>query len=69
MNGPRASWVGALLTALLASCASHALAHPAKANERLPTVGMAPGFTLTAQSGERVALEDLRGKVLAVTFI
>jgi protein SCO1/2 len=32
-------------------------------------VGAAPGFTLTTQTGERLALADLKGKVLAVTFI
>ena len=64
-----AAWVRALLTALLASCTLHAWGHAAKANGRLPTVGPAPGFALTTQSGERLALGDLRGKVLAVTFI
>ena len=69
MNGRRASWVGALLIALLASRAGQVPAHPAKANERLPTIGTAPEFALTSQADERVALADLRGKVLAVTFI
>ena len=40
-----------------------------KGNARLPTVGAAPEFALTNQAGERMALKDLRGKVLAVTFI
>jgi protein SCO1/2 len=35
----------------------------------LPTVGPAPAFVLTDQSGKRVALSDLQGKVAAVTFI
>ena len=69
MIGPRASWVRALLIALLASCATHAWGHAAKANGRLPTVGPAPQFALTSQSGERFALGDHHGKVLAVTFI
>ena len=34
-----------------------------------PVVGPAPAFALTTQSGERLSLADLRGKVLAVTFI
>lgn len=59
----------ALAIAALSVCASHALAHVAKATGRLPTVGTAPEFTLTTQSGERLALADLKGKVLAVTFI
>jgi protein SCO1/2 len=44
-------------------------AHADKAHARLPVVGPAPAFTLTAASGERLALADLRGKVLALTFI
>ena len=35
----------------------------------LPTIAPAPEFTLTSQDGARVALMDLRGKVVAVTFI
>jgi protein SCO1/2 len=57
------------LLALLAVSALHAWGHGSAAKGRLPTVGAAPEFALTSQSGERVALADLRGKVLAVTFI
>jgi protein SCO1/2 len=39
------------------------------ASTRLPTIGPAPPFDLTDQSGRRVTLADLSGKVLAVTFI
>jgi protein SCO1/2 len=35
----------------------------------LPTIASAPEFTLTTQDGSQVALTDLRGKVVAVTFI
>ena len=59
----------AILLALLAACSLHAWGHGSKATGRLPTVGTAPEFALTSQAGERVALKDLRGKVLAVTFI
>jgi protein SCO1/2 len=48
------------------------LAHEAKQEqheERLPTIGAAPDFALTSQDGSEVALGDLRGKVVAVTFI
>ena len=35
----------------------------------LPTIAPAPKFTLTSQDGPQIALTDLRGKVVAVTFI
>src|SRR5207302_10953472 len=35
----------------------------------LPKIGPAPDFTLTTQDGARMSLRDLRGKVVAVTFI
>lgn len=37
--------------------------------ENLPKIKPAPEFTLTNQDGVRLALKELRGKVLAVTFI
>jgi protein SCO1/2 len=37
--------------------------------ESLPKIKPAPEFTLTNQDGARLALKELRGKVLAVTFI
>ena len=39
------------------------------AGESLPKIKPAPEFTLTDQDGNRLALKDLRGKVLAITFI
>ncbi len=42
---------------------------PGPADERLPRIGAAPDFALTAQDGRRLSLRDLRGKVVAVTFI
>lgn len=41
----------------------------ADSEQALPTIGAAPGFTLTSQDGARVSLRDFRGKVAAVTFI
>ena len=41
----------------------------AAAGDRLPKIGPAPEFNLTNQDGKRLALENLRGKVLAITFI
>jgi protein SCO1 len=37
--------------------------------ESLPKIKPAPEFTLTKQDGKRLALKELRGKVLAITFI
>jgi protein SCO1 len=58
-----------MLLVALAVCATSVSAHDAKGNTRLPVVGPAPEFALTTQSGERLSLTDLRGKVLALTFI
>ena len=46
-----------------------ALAHQPGRDARLPTIGAAPVFSLTTADGGRLALADLRGKVVAVTFI
>ena len=56
-----------LLVALLASWPAYA--HDAPHNQRLPTIGAAPDFTLTSQDGALVSLRELRGKVVAVAFI
>jgi protein SCO1/2 len=45
------------------------LGHDTKDNQRLSKIGPAPEFTLTTQDRKRLALKDLRGKVLAITFI
>jgi protein SCO1 len=44
-------------------------AHEAGGDKPLPVIGPAPSFTLTSQDGMPVALADLRGKVVALTFI
>jgi protein SCO1/2 len=46
-----------------------ALAQQPGPDARLPTIGAAPPFALTTADGGRLALADLRGKVVAVTFI
>jgi protein SCO1 len=67
----RAAFVLAL--ALLASATVPVPAHDAPRHQakqqRLPTIAVAPAFALTSQDGTPVALADLRGKVVAVTFI
>ncbi len=37
--------------------------------ERLPSIGAAADFRLTAQDGTALSLTDLRGKVVAISFI
>jgi len=57
-----------LLLCLLAAPVLAAPAAPAGAN-RLPLIGPAPAFTLDSARGPRVALAELRGKVVALTFV
>ncbi len=45
------------------------LSHFARGAEILPKIGPAPEFTLTTQDDERLSLDELRGKVVVVTFI
>jgi protein SCO1/2 len=54
---------------LLALLATPVHAHDAPHNERLPTIGQAPDFTLVSQDGLPVSLRDFRGKVVAIAFI
>jgi protein SCO1/2 len=44
-------------------------AYAAGGDGQLPVIGPAPPFSLTSQDGKPVSLADLRGKVVAVTFI
>jgi protein SCO1/2 len=46
-----------------------AVAHPAGRDARLAKIGPAADFALTRQDGTRLSLGDLRGKVVALTFI
>jgi protein SCO1 len=58
----------ALAMAMLVALAD---AWPASAGtpEALPRIGAAPAFTLTTHEGRRLTLRELRGKVVAITFI
>jgi len=58
-----------LVVAGVLSAALPVLAHPPGRDARLPTIGTAPSFALTTADGGRLTLDDLRGKVVAVTFI
>jgi protein SCO1/2 len=64
-----AGWAAAALLTIVLARPADALCHEAAKDERLPRIGPAPEFNLTDQDGRRVALKELRGKVLAVTFI
>jgi protein SCO1/2 len=64
-----AGWAAAALLTISFALPADALGHEAGKDERLPRIGPAPEFKLTDQDGRRVALKELRGKVLAVTFI
>jgi protein SCO1 len=60
----------AVLVALALLVVSTSLAaHEAAGDKRLPVIGPAPPFTLTSQDNAPMALADLRGKVVALTFI
>jgi protein SCO1/2 len=43
--------------------------HDVSQEAPLPKIASAPNFQLTSQDGKPIALTDLRGKVVAVTFI
>ena len=68
--GRRRAWHVVVLAALVAAGWSvPATGHAAKGDARLSKIGPAPEFTLTTQDNARLSLRDLRGKVVAVTFI
>jgi protein SCO1/2 len=69
MNSRNASRLGVLLLMATLPWPRHVLGHDTKVNQRLSKIGPAPEFTLTNQDGKRVALKELRSKVLAITFI
>src|SRR6266571_7988886 len=61
--------VAALAVLTMCAAAARATGHEAKGAPRLAKIGPAPEFTLTTQEGGRLSLRDLRGKVVAVTFM
>ena len=54
---------GGVIISLLAGASA------AITGDKLPKIRPAPEFKLTDQDGKRLALKELRGKVLAITFI
>src|SRR5215469_7498686 len=68
--GRRRAWCVAMVAALAAvGWVRPTTGHEANADTRLSKIGPAPEFTLTTQDKARLSLRDLRGKVVAVTFI
>ena len=62
--------LAAALVILASAAPASILAHKSPSqHERLPVIGPAPAFALTTHTGERLALDDLRDRVVAVTFI
>ncbi len=60
------------LIALLVITAVMAMGAPllaAGTRKGLPQIDPAPAFTLTTQENKRLSLHELRGKVVAITFI
>jgi protein SCO1/2 len=66
MRAGAVALLGALASVLVAFLVSAANMPPLQS---LPQIAPAPEFALTAQDGREVKLADLRGKVVAVTFI
>jgi protein SCO1 len=63
-------WSGrSLITLAVVSWLALSLSQAAGESGALPQIGPAPAFSLTTQEGAQLALKDLRGKVVAVTFI
>ncbi len=61
--------IAALVLSTVFAWPTDAPCHETRSEQRLPKIGPAPEFTLTDQNGKRIALKDLRGKVLAIAFI
>ena len=62
-------WTAALVALAVCAAAARVAGYEVKGDPRLAKIGPAPEFTLTTQDDARLSLKDLRGKVVAVTFI
>jgi protein SCO1/2 len=58
-----------LLAAGLAAALALTTGQAAGKGANLPRIGLAPAFMLTTQDGNPMSLDELRGKVVVVTFI
>ena len=69
MNTRPAWFFGVVVVFATAGWLAPGLSRAAREGNSLPRIGPAPEFVLTTQDGERLSLKELRGKVVAVTFI
>jgi protein SCO1/2 len=69
VNRLKVCGVAVLATLAMGAAATRVTGQEIKADGRLSRIGPAPDFTLTTQDGARLSLRDLRGKVVAVTFV
>ena len=65
----RGAAVAVLVALTMVTVSTLAMAHKVKEGGRLAQIGPAPEFSLTTTDGGRLSLGDLRGRVVAVTFI
>ena len=66
----RNGWdVGILIVLAALGWLASTLSYAAGERDGLPQIGPAPTFILTTQDGQRLSLQELRGKVVALTFI
>ena len=66
----RNGWgVGMLMVLAVVGWLASTLSCAAGEHDGLPRIGPAPELSLTTQDGQRLSLTELRGKVVAVTFI
>jgi protein SCO1 len=63
------SWAGVVLLLAVAGALACGPGQAARRPDVLPQIGAAPDFTLTTQDGAPLSLGELRGKVVALTFI
>ena len=61
--------LGMLIVLLALGWLAPTLSYAAGERDVLPRIGPAPELSLTTQDGQRLSLTELRGKVVAVTFI
>jgi len=66
----RNGWgIGMLIVLAVVGWLAPTLSYAAGERDGLPRIGPAPELSLTTQDGQRLSLKELRGKVVAVTFI